>query len=412
MLFEEPQYTVIELTTYIQDIILNDHRLQDVWVVGEVSNMTQAASGHWYFTLKDSKAQLQCVMWRSNTAKQAVVPREGDQIQVHGHIDIYPDRGVYQLYADDIRAAGIGNLYQQFEALKVKLQAEGLFDEARKRPLPSFPQKIGVVTSPTAAAFQDIQNVLRRRFPLAEVILSPTLVQGDEAPSQIVAAIERLNALADVDVILVTRGGGSIEDLWAFNDERVARAIAASRIPTVAGVGHEIDFTIADFVADRRAPTPSAAAEVITPDSAELRADLRNLTTDLTTRIEIHIANLRRQLETVQRTMQLTSPQNRIANQRQRIDDLNRRLLSQLQAQFRQRRERLQSRTAALHAANPQAILERGYAIVYRSKDGSRIQSARSERPGTGITVQLHDGELVARVEDKDTHERYTRTLF
>ncbi|MEL7236277.1 MAG: exodeoxyribonuclease VII large subunit, partial [Chloroflexota bacterium] len=259
-------YPIAEITAHIRYLLETDTVLQDVWVQGEVSNMKRAASGHWYFTLKDSASQLRCVMWRSDASRQLVVPENGDSIIVHGRVSVYDQRGDYQLYADFIRAAGVGDLYAQFEQLKMKLDAEGLFAAEHKKPLPVFPLRIGVVTSPDAAGYQDVLDVLRRRFPLADVTLSPTLVQGAEAPPLIADAIHRLDASGKVDVILVVRGGGSIEDLWAFNDEQVARAAFEAVTPLVSGVGHETDFTIIDFVADQRAPTPSAAAELVSPD--------------------------------------------------------------------------------------------------------------------------------------------------
>ncbi|HEX2907795.1 MAG TPA: exodeoxyribonuclease VII large subunit, partial [Phototrophicaceae bacterium] len=288
----------------------------------------------------------------------------------------------------------------------------GLFDPDRKRPLPAFPRQIGVVTSPEAAAFQDIQNVLRRRCPLVQIILSPTLVQGADAPTQIVAALERLNRYTEVDVILLIRGGGSLEDLWAFNDERVARAVAASRIPIISGVGHEIVFTIVDFVSDLRAPTPSAAAEVATPNLEDLRADLTNLDSLLTSLMADQLTARSTDLAITQRTLGHLSPLNRIHNLRQRVDDWSLRLANRQHGHVRLLRERLTSRTAALNAANPQSILARGYAIVSVSEDGHRLDAAAGVKPGTGISIQFHDGDLKARVEDKDTHERYKRTLF
>jgi exodeoxyribonuclease VII large subunit len=405
-------YSVARLTAYIRDLFEADGELQDVWVAGEVSNMTQASSGHWYFTLKDESAQLRGVMWRSSVARQNYTPRDGDAVVAHGRVGVYEPRGEYQLYADRIRPEGVGDLYRQFEELKARLDTEGLFDESLKQPIPLFPRRIGVVTSPTAAAFQDIQNVLQRRYPLTEVILSPTLVQGKEAPSQIVAAIERLNTHTDVDVILVIRGGGSIEDLWAFNDEQVARAIVASQIPIISGVGHEIDFTIADFVADTRAPTPSAAAEVATPDSDELRAETTRRAAALDTLIAERVGSERHRLTMTQRTLAHVSPQAYISTMRQQIDGLSTRLENRQQVALRLFRERLTARFAALDAANPQAILARGYAIVTRSEDGYHVTSEQDAVPGTGITIRLHEGQLRARVEDNDSHERYRRTLF
>jgi exodeoxyribonuclease VII large subunit len=408
----QDSYSVIELTTYIREMFEINDNLQDVWVQGEVSNMTRASSGHWYFTLKDSKAQIKCAMWRSSVEKQSFTPQNGDSISAHGRVSVYEPRGEYQLYADRVRPVGMGDLYAQFEQLKARLEAEGLFDVEHKRPIPAFPKQIGVVTSAGAAAFQDIQNVLRRRFPLVEIILSPSLVQGADAPPQIIAALERLSQYTNVDVILLIRGGGSIEDLWAFNDEGVARAVYNSRIPVITGVGHEIDFTIADFVSDLRAPTPSAAAEVATPDSDELRANLRNMNDKLVGLMDDRLFTLNSNLTAARRTMGHISPLNRIQNLRQRVDDWNSRLATVESGRINLLRERLEARVSALSAADPRSILKRGFAIIYKSEDGIRIGSTNQAKPGTGITIQLHDGELKARVEDKETHERYKRTLF
>ncbi len=405
-------YSITELTTYIREMFEVNDNLQDVWVQGEVSNMRRASSGHWYFTLKDGGSQLKCVMWRTSTARQTVTPDDGDEIMAHGYVGVYDSQGVYQLYADSIRAVGAGDLYRQFELLKARLEAEGLFAPERKRPIPAFPRQIGIVTSPEAAAFQDMQNVLRRRFPLAEIILSPTLVQGAEAPPRIVTAIERLNNHAELDVILVCRGGGSIEDLWAFNDERVARAIAASRVPIITGVGHETDFTITDFVSDLRAPTPSAAAELATPDSAELAFSLRDLSDTLNGLMDDKLATLKSNLSASRRTLGHVAPTSRVRNFRQRVDDYNVRLAVLQTGTLVRWRERLAARTAALNAADPRSILKRGYAIVYRTEDMDRLDKAAGTKAGVGLTIQFHDGELKARVEDKDSHERYKRTLF
>jgi exodeoxyribonuclease VII large subunit len=404
--------TVSEVTAHIRDLFELDETLQDIWVSGEVSNMTRATSGHWYFTLKDSDSQLRCVMWRSSAALQSVVPQNGDALEVHGRVGVYEPRGEYQLYADLIRPVGVGDLYQQFERLKARLAEEGLFDAERKRRWPDFPHQIGVVTSPTGAALQDVLNVLRRRFPLAEVILSPTMVQGAEAAPQIARALERLNTHTEVDVILLCRGGGSIEDLWPFNEEIVARAIAASRIPVITGVGHETDFTIADFVSDERAPTPSAAAAQATPDIAEFQEHLRYLDARLYESIQDTITRAEDNLNALQRALGHVSPESHIRTSRQRIDDLNARLAYGQRRMISLLRERLGSRTAALMAANPEAILKRGYAIVTRSEDGRRVASELDAAPGTGITIRLRDGELKARVEDKAAHEQYRRTLF
>jgi exodeoxyribonuclease VII large subunit len=398
--------TVGEVTIYIRDLLNADETLQDVWVAGEISNMKRHSSGHWYFTLKDSLSELKCVMWRSSAARQSVVPKDGDAVEAHGKITVYESRGEYQLYADVVRPVGMGDLYAQFERLKAKLAAEGLFDSDRKRGFPAFPQRIGVVTSPTAAAFQDVQNVLRRRFPLVEIVLSPTMVQGAEAPPLIVAAIERLNEYGEVDAILLCRGGGSLEDLWPFNDERVALAVAGSRIPVITGVGHETDFTIVDFVADLRAPTPSAAAEMLTPDIAELRATLRRLDERLTGMAYDAVIERANQLSALQRALGHLSPANTVRNNRQRIDELNARMQSHLKATLMLRREQLRSQTAALAAANPEAILSRGYAIITRIDDEVRVVSEDDVPGGTRVKIQLKDGSVNARVEDNSRYEQ------
>ena len=246
-LFQPPSWTVTNLTRYLRVLLEGDANLQDIWVVGEISNLSRPASGHLYFTLKDSGAALRCVMWRNAVLRQPLLPQDGEAIEVHGSLSVYEAGGNYQLYADLIRPAGEGALYQEFLRLKARLEEEGLFADERKRPIPRWPKTIGIVTSPTGAALRDMLNTLKRRYPLVRVILAPTAVQGEEAPGGIVEAISRLNRIAQPDVILLARGGGSIEDLWAFNDERVARAIFASRVPVISGVGHETDFAIADF---------------------------------------------------------------------------------------------------------------------------------------------------------------------
>jgi exodeoxyribonuclease VII large subunit len=337
-------------------------------------------------------------MWRSNTARQLYVPNHGDAILVHGYVSIYEAGGQYQLYADQIQPVGRGDLHREFELLKNRLEAEGLFDAERKRPLPGLPRRIGVVTSPTAAAFQDVLNVLARRYPLAEVLLSPTLVQGNDAPPQIVAALDALNR-TNVDVILMVRGGGSLEDLWAFNDERVARAVAASRLPVVSGVGHEIDFTIVDFVADRRAPTPSAAAEVITPYTLDdLAYTVDQHRRRLADGLAFQIDERRRMVEAEARILASHHPQRHIDNHRQRLDDLSARTSRALGQLVRLRRERLDARHRALLSADPRRILQRGYAIV--ETGGVRLADAQQTAPGAALDIHLARGMLRATVTD------------
>ena len=405
-------WTVAELTARIRALLEGDESLQDVAVSGEISNMTRARSGHWYFTLKDANASLRCVMWRSAAGRQRFVPQEGDAVQALGHIGLYEPRGEYQLYAVQLRPLGVGELYAQFEQLKRALEAEGLFDEARKRPLPAFPLIIGVVTSPQAAAFQDVCNVLRRRFPLAQVWLSPAAVQGLDAPAELRAALARLNARAEVDVILLVRGGGSIEDLWAFNDEALARAIVASRLPVVSGVGHETDFSIADFVADLRAPTPSAAAELVTPDLGEVQQQLTGAQSRLEALQRARLALLADRLGASRRSLMHLSPLRELATLRQRLDDQELRLQRAWHTAHSVLAARLAEGTAALGAADPQAILQRGYALLTQVQDGARVTSVDEAGVGDALLAQLRDGELPLRVEDRESHERYRRTLF
>ncbi len=393
-------FSVREITRYIHDLLDADSRLGSVWVQGEVSNLTIAASGHWYFTMKDVKAQLRCVMFRWAAQYARLKVKNGDDILVHGRVSVYDARGEYQLYVDQIEAVGgLGDLHRQFEALKAKLDAEGLFDAARKAPIPAFPQQIGIVTSPTAAAYQDMQNVLRRRFPLVRLILSPTPVQGQDAAPQIVRALQRLNRHTDVDVIIIARGGGSIEDLWCFNDERVARAVAASRIPVISGIGHEIDFTIVDFAADLRAPTPSSAAELATPSQEELWIDLDRLTARLDAGFESRLADRRQTLRQARRGLAYATPMKAIQPAQRQLAQLKRRLTRAVSHDVERLKERLAARTKALDAANPTHILARGYALV-RSEDGDLIRSAGQVSVNQRLTVQLHEDQIKVRVEN------------
>jgi exodeoxyribonuclease VII large subunit len=391
-------WTVSQLVGRIRETVETDPLLMDVWVEGEVSNFRQAVSGHCYFTLKDAGAELRCVMWRDTAARLPTLPADGDHVLAHGRVGVYEQRGAVQLYVDSLEPAGVGALYLEFERLKARLAAEGLFDEARKQPLPPFPRCIGVVTSPTAAALRDILNVLGRRYPLAEVILSPTLVQGEDAPPQIVAAIEALDRREDIDVIVVARGGGSLEELWAFNDERVARAIANARKPVVCGVGHETDFSLADFAADRRAPTPSAAAEIVTPDQMDLRRRLFELSARLTGLMEERLFERRRKVTEQLRTLQHFSPAVRLVQARQQVDDLTSRLLTTLQHNLSLRRERLKGLMGRLEGVSPLATLERGYAIVRRVDDGQVVRSVAQVAAGDELRVRVSDGEFGARV--------------
>ena len=407
-LFQIPTWSVTELTRYLRDLLESDENLQDLWVEGEVSNLSQPSSGHLYFTIKDSSSALRCVMWRNAVTRQVFLPRDGDAIEVHGNISLYEASGYYQLYADLIRPAGEGALYQEFLRIKAQLESEGLFDPQRKKPIPTWPQVIGIVTSPTGAALRDILNTIKRRFPPVEVVLAPTPVQGDEAPTGILSALESLNRIVKPDVILLARGGGSIEDLRAFNDESVARAIVDSQAPVITGVGHETDFTIADFAADLRAATPTAAAELATPDQAELRQALSILGEDNLRAVQLLLQTRRTELERLRSLHLSRSPLARVRRDRQRLDELNVRGSIALAHTLEIDRARLAGLDLRLRALNPQAILERGFSIVSHL-DGKIVRSIQQVQPEDDLQVRVSDGEFNARVQDSGSAERNKR---
>ena len=391
-------YTVSQLTGFVRRLIESEPELSDLWVEGEVSNFSRASSGHCYFTLKDAGSQIGCVMWRNVAQVQDYLPLDGDQVLAHGRVGVYEASGRYQLYVDRFRPAGVGDLYRQFELLKARLEAEGLLARERTRPLPPFPRRIGVVTSPTTAALRDIINVLSRRYPLAEVLLSPTQVQGAAAPSQIVTALKALNGRDDVDVIIVARGGGSLEDLWAFNDESVARAIAASRIPVICGVGHETDFSLADFAADERAPTPSAAAEMVVPDQTELRGQVAGLSTALVATLRGMIDQGHWRLSEQVQRLRLLSPSVQLTQARQRVDDLLGRAEAAMRYDLAVRRERLLGTTGRLAGVGPLATLGRGYAVVRHRQTDTVVRSVAQVSPGDALDIRVADGEFEADV--------------
>lgn len=399
--------TVTRLNNLAKTVLEGSLLLQGVAVEGEVSNCTRASSGHWYFSLKDANAQVRCVMWRGVAERQPINPENGASLVVSGDVTLYTQRGEYQLQVNALQPVGVGDLYARLEQTRLKLLGEGLFDLERKKSLPELAFRIGIVTSPEAAALQDVLNILRRRHPLAEVILSPTLVQGVEAPAQIVRAIESLDQSGQADVILLVRGGGSIEDLWAFNDERVVRAICACQTPTIAGVGHETDTTLVDYGCDLRAPTPSAAAEIITANAALLPQFVAQLYTDLTSYALNRVAEAQDSLDDATRRLEYGSPQRKIDAARQTVDALAERLASRLELRLSVARERTASLARALEAANPAALLARGYAVV-RKADGTTVRAAGQVRGGERLTVQVEDGTFGVRVngDDKDGQPR------
>jgi exodeoxyribonuclease VII large subunit len=390
------QWTVSKLTFYIRKLLEENEVLQDVWVQGEISNLSRPASGHIYFTLKDSAAALRCVMWKTSAARLGIPLQDGKAVEVHGKIGVYEVSGQYQLYVDQIRPVGEGALYQEFMRLKAMLEAEGLFAQERKRLIPMFPKRIGIVTSATGAALRDMLNTLRRRLPLVEVILAPSPVQGIEAPPALVKALQSL-VLESPDVILLARGGGSIEDLWAFNDERVVRAVAISAVPVICGVGHETDFTLCDFAADLRAPTPTAAAELATQITMiDLRAGLQSYKSRILSAILNLLAEQRTALSSIASELRYVSPDRRIQSGRQRVDELTRRARSSLFHHLQLQSAQVQGMQRRLQALNPMAVLARGYAVVTRKENGSVV--SRVAQAGYEMNVRVSDGEFEVKL--------------
>ena len=411
-----PVVTVSELNRRVRTVLENQFEV--LWVAGELSNVKKAPSGHWYFCLKDATAQIECAMFRSRAQFLDFRPENGQQVEVRARVTLYEARGTFQLTVEEIRKAGLGALYEAFEKLKTKLQAEGLFEAARKRALPAFPRAIGIVTSPAAAALRDVLTTLARRAPMVPVVLYPAQVQGESAGAQIARAIALANARAEVDVLIVARGGGSLEDLWAFNEEAVARAIAASTLPIVSGVGHETDFSIADFVADLRAPTPTAAAVAASPDRlgyceavAALRRRIRR---DVRRIMEVGA----QRLDSAAR--RLLTPAERLARDRERVAQLSRRLrralpdvalarrgTARLREQLaaglvrggRERRRRLDALATALVHLDPTQVLGRGYSIV-RDAGGPVRTTSRGLAPGNALDITFSEGGAAVKVHE------------
>lgn len=385
--------TVSQLTFRIRRLLEDNPELQDVWVEGEISNLSRPASGHIYFTLKDKNASLRCVMWKTDAARTRPSLQEGAAVEVHGKIAVYEPQGQYQLIANLIRPKGEGALFQEFLRLKSMLEAEGLFSPERKREIPSFPQTIGIVTSATGAALRDMLNTIRRRQPLARVILAPSPVQGVDAPPALVRALQDINQ-QNPDVILVARGGGSIEDLWAFNDEHVVREVANSKAPIISGVGHETDFTLTDFAADLRAPTPTAAAELATQTTLDdLKSDLTLYSSRLTDLISGLLVDHQASVSALASRLKYVSPERRIQSEYQHIDELSRRSVSALTHHIQLQSTRVDGISKRLQALNPEGILARGYAIITRTSDGKVIRQV-SQAQGD-MNVRVSDGEFV-----------------
>lgn len=388
-----------ELSRYLRDVFESDHRLQSVWIEGEVSNFSRSSAGHCYFTLRDAGSQLRCAWFFSKIHPRARIPRDGDHVVAHGRVSVYEQRGEYQLYVNLVQPAGAGALALQLEELRTRLEREGLFEESRKRALPRFPRRIGVVTSPVGAVLRDMLTVISRRFPGVEIVLAPASVQGEGAASEIVAAIEALNLFAEPDVLVVARGGGSLEDLWAFNEEVVARAIYSSRTPVVSAVGHETDWTIADFVADRRAPTPSAAAVLVVPDAREYAAQLRRAAQRLAALALGRVGEARLRVDRLAGRVERLSPSALIDERRQALDGVVERATTQLSHGMALRRAALLGRSQQLAALSPSAVLARGYSIARLRSTGQLVRRAEDVYPGAGLDVHVSNGRFGATVD-------------
>jgi exodeoxyribonuclease VII large subunit len=392
---EKNVVTITELTRQIKQSL--ETSFPRMWVEGEISNFKHHTSGHLYFTLKDEGAQLSAVMWRSRVANLTFPPEDGMKVIARGSITVYPPRGNYQIDVEQIQPIGIGELQIAFERLKQKLAAEGLFDPAHKKPIPEFPERIGVITSETGAALQDIRSVLSRRHPSVEVILASVRVQGVGAAEEIAEAIEQMNRYGGIDVLIVGRGGGSLEDLWAFNEEKVARAIYVSKIPIVSAVGHEIDFSIADFVADLRAPTPSAAAELVVRDRTELLEDIGNLCYTMRGAIDTQMSSFRERVASLLTSYSFNRPRDLVREFSQRVDEFDRSLGVSFNHIARTAHQRYDSLRYHLQALNPHGVLKRGYSIV--RKEGRIVSSARLLHRGDEAEIQFHDGTIGVQVE-------------
>ena len=408
MAYQRETYTVSQVAVHLRELLESNDFFNDLWIVGEVSNRRASTSGHTYFTLKDSKAALNCVLFRGNAAGSAALLENGKTVRAHGRMSFYEPRGSIDFMVDRVLPEGEGELARELERLKSQLEQEGLFAESRKRPLPPFPQVIGVVTSPNGAAWQDIQNVLRRRYPLASLLLSPTLVQGLDAAPAIAAALSRLATDGRADVIILARGGGSLEDLWPFNEEAVARAIYRSPIPVVSGVGHETDYTIADYVADRRAPTPSAAAELTVPDGAALRQTVQDWADHLYRASMRAVADYQGEVASLSRRLELGLPD--LDGWKRRVDDLGDAVNSSFRNRLRLARVEVAALESRLRTLDPAATLRRGFAVVQSGDRGPVITAPGQVNPGTALTITVADGIIPAAVTDSIIPDAATPT--
>ena len=392
--------TVSQLNRYVKMLLQEDVALTPVYVSGEISNfVNHYKSGHLYFSLKDENALVKAVMFRTYAARLAFRPEGGMKVIVRAKASVYEKDGTFQLYVEDMQPDGVGALQIAYEQLKKRLQEEGLFDAARKKALPPFPTRIGVITSPTGAAVRDILNILARRYPPAQVVFLPVLVQGEGAPPQLVAALERMNREKAADVLIIGRGGGSLEELWAFNDERVCRAVAASEIPVISAAGHETDFTLCDFAADLRAPTPSAAAELAVPDAAELFLSLRQTQVQLTVLMRSRLEKVRTELQILHRQKALSSPTYYVEQMAMQLDLLTRSFEHSAKTALQDAHAQLSALAAKLDALSPLKVLSRGYAMA-RTDGGRLVTSVTDICKGDTLYMDMCDGTLVCMVQD------------
>lgn len=390
--------TVSKLNAYIKSIIERNPHLTGLLVGGEISNFKHHSSGHLYMSLKDDSSLVRAVMFRSSASKLKFVPENGMKVIVRCRVSVYERDGQYQLYIDEMQPDGVGALNLAFEQLKEKLEKEGLFSSDRKKPIPAFPRAVGVITSPTGAAVRDMINVLTRRFPSATIVFAPVLVQGDGAPPEIIDAIKRFNAAGCADVLIVGRGGGSIEELWAFNDEGVARAVADSKIPVISAVGHETDFTICDFAADLRAPTPSAAAELAVPNTLDLRRHIRTLSNMLEIRMNKKVQLERARLEMLTSNPCMKSPQSMLYERRLMLDNYTLSMIHSIKKKISDCRVQFTENCAKLDMLSPLKVLSRGYAIPF--KDESVIRSIDDVKIGDNIDIKIADGDMKCAITD------------
>ena len=392
--------SVSQLNRYIKMNFDADENLANIFISGEISNFTNHyRTGHLYFTLKDDSAAVRAVMFNSSAKRLKFMPEDGMKVIARGRVSVYEASGQYQLYVDDMQPDGVGALNLAYEQLKEKLQKEGLFSELHKKPLPPYPEKVGVITSPTGAAVRDIINVLGRRFPYAEIVFCPVLVQGDGAHLQLIDAVNLFNSERAADVIIIGRGGGSIEDLWEFNDEGLARAVYNSEIPVISAVGRETDFTICDFVADTRAPTPSAAAELAVPDANELQYALSALKNRMFLNVSSGIADRRSRLEYLTSKGALKSPDEMLSNRSQRLDTAFSKMLSSYENRIGGKKVEFISAATALSKLDPMSVLMRGFAFV-SDKNGRNVYSSQALAKGDKINVRFHDGSAVCEVKE------------